>query len=104
MAQGVYQTRTHILETCDQAVRARVAGLEGDFAAALRLPVWTLPSAPGLALCNQVVIQGAFVLARAAQGTQAEADCPDHLRRYLELLFTQTTSRAPAAGMQPGAQ
>jgi TetR/AcrR family transcriptional repressor of nem operon len=46
-------------------------------------------SARSLALYTQAVIQGAFILAKAQHGPQVAADCLDHLRRYLELLFAK---------------
>jgi TetR/AcrR family transcriptional repressor of nem operon len=47
-------------------------------------PGW---SASSLALYIQSVLQGAFILAKAKHGPAVAADCIDHLRRYLELLF-----------------
>ena len=46
---------------------------------------WTVES---LAYYTQAVIQGAFILAKAQQSSQVAAACLDHLRRYLEFLFT----------------
>lgn len=46
-------------------------------------------SAESLALFTQSVLQGAFVLAKASRGPQVAIDLVDHLRRYLELLFTK---------------
>ena len=51
---------------------------------------WTAKS---LALYTQAVIQGAFVLAKAKDGPAVAADSIDHLRRYLEILFTQSNSK-----------
>src|SRR5258708_10294034 len=46
-------------------------------------------SATSLALYTQAVIQGAFILAKAKHGPGVAVDCLNHLRRYLEMLFTQ---------------
>jgi TetR/AcrR family transcriptional regulator, transcriptional repressor for nem operon len=46
-------------------------------------------SAASLALYFQAVIQGAFILAKAKQGPEVAADCLDHLRRYIEMLFVR---------------
>src|SRR5262249_6894433 len=45
---------------------------------------WTAKS---LALHTQVVIQGAFILAKATGGAEIAADRIDHLRRDIEMLF-----------------
>jgi len=39
------------------------------------------------------VIQGAFILAKAQHGASVAAECLDHLRRYLELLFNRSKPR-----------
>jgi hypothetical protein len=49
-------------------------------------PDWTVES---LALYTQAAIQGAFILAKATHGAAVAAQCIDHLRRHLELLFNQ---------------
>jgi TetR/AcrR family transcriptional repressor of nem operon len=51
--------------------------------------------AESLALHTQAVLQGAFVLAKATGDAAVAADSVDHLRRYLELLFSTTPDRKP---------
>jgi TetR/AcrR family transcriptional repressor of nem operon len=67
--------------------------IEADIAEAMREygldPEWTAES---LALYTQAVIQGAFILAKAKNGSTVAADCLDHLRRYLEMLFIRPRS------------
>ena len=46
--------------------------------------VWV---ADHLALHTQVVLQGAFVVAKAHGDARVATDAIDHLRRYFELLF-----------------
>jgi hypothetical protein len=46
-----------------------------------------------LATHMQAVIQGGFVMAKAAQDKRAALDSIDHLHRYLELLFTPLPAR-----------
>ncbi len=41
----------------------------------------------------QAVIQGAFIMAKANQDVQAARDSIDHLHRYVELLFCQSTNK-----------
>ena len=55
-------------------------------------PVARVDSA-SLAVHIQAVIQGAFVMAKARQDRQAALDSLDHLHRYVELLFSQSTRK-----------
>ena len=55
-------------------------------------PSWS-PSS--LALYTQAVLQGAFILAKAEDAPQVAAECVDHLRRYVELLFTRPQQKDP---------
>lgn len=88
MVQEVYGTSPEIREACARAITGHAAKLEADIRAAIdnrRLqPEW---SAESLALYTQAVLQGAFILAKAKGGSAVAADCVDHLRRYVELLF-----------------
>jgi len=56
-------------------------------------PEWTAES---LALYTQASLQGAFILAKARGGAAIAAQCIDHLRRYIELLFQASQGSAPA--------
>ena len=51
---------------------------------------WTAKS---LALHTQAVLQGAFILAKAKDDAKIAAASIDHLRRYIELLFTTTKQK-----------
>ena len=88
MVQEVYETHPAIRQACDKSISDHAATLESDIAEAMRKygihAEWTAKS---LALYTQAVIQGALVLAKAKQGAEVAADCIDHLRRYLQLLF-----------------
>lgn len=90
MVQEVYETHPLIREACDRYIRAHAATLEADIAEAMAKygprPEWTAES---LALYTQAVIQGAFILAKAHRSAEVAAGNLEHLRRYLELLFTQ---------------
>ncbi|MGA9462638.1 MAG: hypothetical protein WBV28_07605, partial [Terracidiphilus sp.] len=61
---------------------------EPDIAEAMRkhgvTGEWTSQS---LALHIQAVLQGSFILAKAKGGSAVAAECVDHLRRYIEMLF-----------------
>jgi TetR/AcrR family transcriptional repressor of nem operon len=93
MVQEVYDTHPAIREACDKSISEHAATLEADIAECMRQYSvkgdWTAKS---LALYTQAVIQGAFILAKAKGGPAVAADCIDHLRRYLELLFVQPKS------------
>jgi TetR/AcrR family transcriptional regulator, transcriptional repressor for nem operon len=90
MVQEVYSTHPAIRVACDKTISEHAATLEADIAECMRLygvtEEWTASS---LALYIQAVIQGAFILAKAKGGPAVAADCIDHLRRYLKLLFAE---------------
>jgi TetR/AcrR family transcriptional repressor of nem operon len=84
--QEVYETHPAIRDACGATIGGHAATLEADIQAAMRR--YGVAGDPaGLALHIQAVVQGAFVLAKATQDVAVAADCLDHLRRYLELLF-----------------
>jgi len=88
LVQEAYETNPAIRAACDQYISAHAATVEADIAEVMRVrgmvPGW---SASSLALYIQSVLQGSFILAKAKHGPAVAADCIDHLRRYLELLF-----------------
>jgi TetR/AcrR family transcriptional repressor of nem operon len=90
MVQETYETHPAIREACNVEISAHAADVAKDIAEAKRLYAadasWTPES---IALYTQAVLQGAFILAKAKNGPEVAADCLDHLRRYLELLFNQ---------------
>jgi TetR/AcrR family transcriptional repressor of nem operon len=90
MVQEIYGTHPAIRVACDKSISDHAATLEADIAECMsKYSVkgdWTARS---LALYTQAVLQGAFILAKAKGGPAVAADCIDHLRRYLELLFVQ---------------
>ena len=94
MVQATYDSRPAIREACRAGIFGHAATLVDDIAAAKALyapnAAWTAES---LALHTQAVLQGAFILAKADGGPRIAADCLDHLRRYLELLFANDKSR-----------
>jgi len=93
MVQETYETHPAIRLACDTCISEHAAMIEADIAEAMREygldPEWTAES---LALYTQAVIQGAFILAKAKNGSTVAADCLDHLRRYLEMLFIRPRS------------
>jgi TetR/AcrR family transcriptional regulator, transcriptional repressor for nem operon len=86
--QEIYETQPKIREACNRIISGHSATLEADIAEAMRDcnldAEWTPQS---LALHTQVVIQGAFILAKAQGGPEIALQSLDHLRRYFSLLF-----------------
>ena len=104
MVQEVYETHPLIREACDRYIRAHAAKIEADIAEAMAKygprAEWTASS---LALYTQAVIQGAFILAKAHRSREVAAANLDHLRRYLQLLFTEPQP-APLSEPEPELQ
>jgi TetR/AcrR family transcriptional repressor of nem operon len=90
MVQETYDTHPAIREACNRSISDHAATLVPDIEEAIRQrgiqANWTAES---LALYTQATIQGAFILAKAKHTREVAAECIDHLRRYLELLFNQ---------------
>lgn len=88
MTQEVYLSHPAIATACHQSIVDHAKKLEKDIAEAQKRYVpnaqWTALS---LALHTQAVIQGAFVLAKAAGGSAVAADSIDHLKKYVQILF-----------------
>ena len=96
MTQEVYQVSPAIRDACADSILGHAETLEPDIQAAIDLygrnPDWTAQS---LARHTQAVLQGAFILAKAANAPAAALESIDHLRRYIELLFQpQAAERA----------
>jgi TetR/AcrR family transcriptional repressor of nem operon len=94
MVQEAYETHPVIRAACDRYIGEHAAFVCQDIVEtkALYAPdaEWTPDS---LAFFTQSVIQGAFVLAKAQHAAPVAADCLDHLRRYLEGLFSRDEAR-----------
>jgi TetR/AcrR family transcriptional regulator, transcriptional repressor for nem operon len=94
MVQEVYASAPAIRDACARSIYSHAATLETDIAAAMKARrikgAWTAAS---LARHTQAVLQGAFILAKAADDRAYALESIDHLKRYIELLF-----QPPAAG------
>lgn len=97
MVQETYASNPAIRDACAQSILDHAEKIEDDIAAAIiahgLAPSW---SAKSLALYTQAVLQGAFIIAKAKGGAEAAAECIDHLRRYVELLFSAPSPREKA--------
>jgi TetR/AcrR family transcriptional regulator, transcriptional repressor for nem operon len=102
MVQDTFETHPAIREACDRCIMSHARNVETLVAEAMqKYPVHGQWTASSLALYTQAVVQGGFILAKAQNGAQVAADCLDHLRRYIELLFAQPGSQLLTA--QPSA-
>ena len=91
--QETHETYPAIRDACAQSISTHVAMLSTMIDDALgEQPVPNL-RADSLAAYIQAVIQGAFVMAKAQQDRRVASDSLDHLHRYVELLFSQSTNR-----------
>ena len=88
MAQEAFVTYPDVRDACAASIFGHARTLEPDFEQALAAAGH--PSgvdAAGLARHTQAVLQGAFVLSKAADDPTLVTDSIAHLRRYLELLL-----------------
>jgi TetR/AcrR family transcriptional repressor of nem operon len=94
MVQEVYDSAPEIRAACEASITAHAAKVEADIAAAMKrhniAAGWTAKS---LALHTQAVLQGGFILAKASGDARLAADSVDHLRRYVECLFSGNKGR-----------
>lgn len=88
MTQEVYHAHPAIREACAASIFGHAATLVPDIEAAMKTRGvggdWTAAS---LAAHTQAVLQGAFILAKAADDPAVAIDSVDHLKRYIILLF-----------------
>ncbi|WBY18144.1 TetR/AcrR family transcriptional regulator (plasmid) [Erythrobacteraceae bacterium WH01K] len=87
LAQEVHQTHPRIARASDAAIRAHSLTLENDIAAALAEHGLEDVDPASLALHIQAVLQGSFVLAKAAGDPAVARDSVHHLKRYILLMF-----------------
>jgi TetR/AcrR family transcriptional regulator, transcriptional repressor for nem operon len=88
LAQEVYTDWPNIRDASCESILGHAATLESDIALAMETRGvsgdWTAAS---LARHTQAVIQGAFVLAKAANDPNIARESLDHLARYIRSLF-----------------
>jgi TetR/AcrR family transcriptional regulator, transcriptional repressor for nem operon len=91
--QETHETHPAIRDACAEAIDSHLAMLRTMILAPLgEFPVAGV-DADSLAIHIQAVLQGAFVMAKARQDRQAAIDSIDHLYRYVEMLFGQSTTQ-----------
>jgi len=90
MVQESYRSSEAIRAACEASITGHAATLEADItAAAQQYGIADEVGAASLALHTQVVLQGAFVLAKACGDAAVARESVSHLKRYLRLLFNQ---------------
>src|SRR6186997_620798 len=88
MVQEAYETSPRIRQACDEVISVHAGRVAEDIAAAKKLYAPKANFDPQeLALFTQVVLQGAFVLAKVKHGPELAVASLKHLRRYVEFLF-----------------
>lgn len=97
MTQEVYGSHPAIRDACAASIFGHAATLEPDIRAAMKArgikADWTPAS---LAAHTQAVLQGAFILAKATGDRTIARESVNHLRRYIEMLFTAPPARRRA--------
>jgi TetR/AcrR family transcriptional regulator, transcriptional repressor for nem operon len=90
LVQETYATHPDIRAACDKGMSTHIALLTRDVAAAKQLYAPDAPwSAESVGTFIQSVLQGAFIFAKAKQGSEIVRENLAHLRRYLGLIFNQ---------------
>lgn len=91
MTQEVFETSPPIRDACADSILGHASTLEADIDAALSETARADGvTAVGLAVHTQVVLQGAFVVSKAAADPGVVLDSLDHLRRYLLTVLDST--------------
>lgn len=90
IVQENYVSNPALREACEAGISTHAHHVEELVAAAKHAYApdagW---SSASLAFHTQAVIQGAFILAKAKNGSAIAVESLQHLRRYIELLFAQ---------------
>ncbi|HSB85668.1 MAG TPA: TetR/AcrR family transcriptional regulator [Ilumatobacteraceae bacterium] len=88
MTQEAFETSPDVRAACAASMFGHARSLEADLAEALvSSPFAGEVSAASLARHTQTVLQGAFVLSKAANDPSLVIESIGHLRRYFEFLF-----------------
>jgi TetR/AcrR family transcriptional regulator, transcriptional repressor for nem operon len=92
MVQEIYAHQDDIRAACEISICGHARTLEADIEEAMAEYGLSGPwTAQSLALHTQAVLQGAFILAKATGKVEVAIESADHLKRYLQLLFTHPT-------------
>ena len=90
LAQEVHTSHPQIARAGGEAITIHAQSLVEDIEAAMAEVGRSFPfTAQSLALHTQAVLQGGFILAKATGDPAHAGESIGHLRRYVELLFSQ---------------
>lgn len=89
MVQEVHATSPVLRDAARDAIFGHADSLAADFDAALAACAVTGTSGTSLARHVQAVLQGGFIMAKAANDPEPAREAVAHLQRYLMLLFNQ---------------
>ncbi len=94
MTQEAFESSPAVRDACAASIFGHATTLEPDLEAAIAAyqPAIAVDAA-SLARHTQAVLQGAFILAKAANDPKVALESIEHLRSYVELLFTPRTQR-----------
>ena len=88
MTQEAFESSPAVRDACAASIFGHAATLEADLTAAIAAhPPAMKVDAASLARHTQAVLQGAFILAKAANDPAVVLESIEHLRRYVQLLF-----------------
>lgn len=87
LVQETFGSNPVLRDACGSSILGHAATLESDIATALDAHPVEGVDAASLARHTQVVLQGAFVVSKAADDPRVAIESVDHLRRYLQFLF-----------------
>ncbi|HET8939719.1 MAG TPA: TetR/AcrR family transcriptional regulator [Polyangiales bacterium] len=92
LVQEIYQSSPAMRAACAESILGHCGTLAPDMLAALRrCGLEHTHSAASLARHTQAVIQGAFIMAKAANDPEVARESIDHLEHYLRLLLSRPT-------------
>ena len=92
LVQEIFASSCAVRDACAASIFGHASTLTADIAAAKRARQITADWTPeSLARHTQTVIQGAFVLAKAANNIALARESLDHLEQYIRLLFDAVT-------------
>jgi len=87
VVQETFHTSEAIRAACKASIWDHAARLESDIAEAMAAHGVTGTSAHSLALHTQAVVQGAFIMAKAADDMNVAVDSVTHLKTYFNHVF-----------------
>ncbi len=92
MIQETFETHPEVSNLCGEHIEEHAAVIAKDIEEA-KTTYSPQSNTEGLELFTQAVVQGAFILAKAKRDSAIAAQCFDHLRQYIELIFRANSTK-----------